>query len=87
MIHLIEFTGMPGGIEAAEARLMQQGDGYIPIAPGVWLVGGIFTADQWRGQFVNILGIQIIVLRLAGSWATRGNQNVANWLRGANGAF
>jgi hypothetical protein len=89
MIHLIVWSDI--GTYAADRRMardicrMASASGYIKLAANAWLVGGPLNANEWRDSLGK--DMNMVVLRVHSSWATRGWPVAADWLKGAYREF
>lgn len=88
MVYLIALEGQPPVVERAERLLQQTLKGWVLVKPRVWLGGtdleAAFLRDWLTGE---VPGLQVFIARLTGTWASRGLASVANWMKGAGGAF
>lgn len=87
MVHLVilEPTA-PTALPRIEESLMGFANGWVRIRPRVWLIGTDLDAGGVR-DLLSERGLQVLVLRQQGNWASVGFGNVADWLRGARDAF
>jgi len=89
MVHLIVMIqGSSQEIDKAESMFESHGNGWCRIENGVWLVATNVKVIDWRDHIkVEAPNSKFAVMRIAGPWATSGMQELADWLKSANGWF
>jgi hypothetical protein len=87
MVHLVILRGPANAIDAVQAQLTATSAGWFTLAPGLMLVAQQTRPPALSEFLSRYPGVQVAVLQLSGMWATNGRDDLAQWLRGANGMF
>lgn len=86
MVHVVLLKGPAEVVRRAEERIPQSSSGWIRLRDGLWLLGPDGDAAGWRDR-LQFVGLEVLVMQLAGDWAAVGFPQAARWLQGARHVF
>lgn len=84
MVHLIRFTALSeDGLRTTTTRLRDLSNGFYALGPGVALIVSAFEVGDLRDWLGSVGATDVTVVWLQAQWSTRGDEQLADWLRAA----